>query len=223
MKLVLFDCDGTLVDSGDTIHQCMAQTFVDAGIASPTLDETRAIIGLSLDIAIARMLNCEVDASITALAQNYRQNFVTLRQSEGFNEPLYDGILPLLTTLSERDDVLLGVVTGKSQRGVRHVFHRHDIGDHFMIVKTADDCPSKPHPAMVLESCRETGMDVSSTIVIGDAIYDMQMAVSAGAVAAGVSWGYNSVPALRQAGAHHVLETPADLLWVLDKMDQINA
>ncbi|MBK3745796.1 HAD hydrolase-like protein, partial [Paraburkholderia aspalathi] len=144
MKLVLFDCDGTLVDSADSIHHCMEAVFVEAGFAAPDAAATRSIIGLSLNIAIAQLLQQPVDATVERMTQRYRENFASFRQKHDYTEPLYDGILPLLEALSSRDDIVLGIVTGKSQRGVRHVFERHSIGKHFMVVRTADDCPSKP-------------------------------------------------------------------------------
>lgn len=219
MKLVLFDCDGTLVDSGNFIHRCMAESFVDAGMTPPELAQTFSIIGLSLPLAIAQLLGREPDEQVDWLTARYKENFVRLRAAPDFAEPLYDGVLPLLSELGQKDDILLGLVTGKSQRGVRSVFERHGIGQHFLVVRTADDCPSKPHPAMVLESCAEMGVAPERTIVIGDAIYDMQMARSAGAMAAGVSWGYHGEQALLQAGAHHVLNTPHELHAIIDAMD----
>lgn len=221
MKLVLFDCDGTLVDSGDTIHHCMAASFIDAGLTPPDIAQTHSIIGLSLPIAIAQLLGREVDEQAHWLTQRYKENFVKYRQNPDFAEPLYDGILPLLTELGSRDDLVLGIVTGKSQRGVRSIFERHSIGHHFMVIRTADDCPSKPHPAMVLESCSEMGIELDRTIVIGDAIYDMQMARSAGALAIGVSWGYNDAAALLNAGAHHMLNKPEELHAILHEMDAL--
>ncbi|MBC2886697.1 HAD-IA family hydrolase [Ochrobactrum sp. CM-21-5] len=220
MKLVLFDCDGTLVDSGDFIHRCMAESFVDAGLQPPKIAQTHSIIGLSLPLAIAQILGREPDEQVQWLTQRYKENFVRLRQAPDFAEPLYDGILPLLTELGARGDLLLGIVTGKSQRGVRAVFERHDIGRHFVVIRTADDCPSKPHPAMVLESCSEMGVKPDRTIVIGDAIYDMQMARSAGAMAAGVSWGYHDKQALIDAGAHHVMNAPSDLFALLHGLEE---
>ncbi|KAB2738126.1 HAD-IA family hydrolase [Brucella anthropi] len=220
MKLVLFDCDGTLVDSGDFIHRCMATSFADAGLEPPGIEETHSIIGLSLHLAIAEILDREPDEQVHWLTQRYKENFVMLRQAPDFTEPLYDGIMPLLTELGARDDLLLGIVTGKSQRGVRSVFERHGIGHHFVVTRTADDCPSKPHPAMVLESCAEMGIEPSQTIVIGDAVYDMQMARAAAAMAVGVSWGYHNRQGLIESGAHHILDTPSELHALLQGMDE---
>lgn len=206
MKLALFDCDGTIVDSAAVIHTCMERTFEDFGVARPALSHTKSIIGLTLDIAIAQMLGRPVDPEIAAMTARYKEHFMLHRQNGGVLEPAYSGLLPLIAVLAARDDVILGVVTGKSRRGLEAILAHHGLSKLFFTTRTADDCPSKPHPAMVLECCAEAGVDPERTTVIGDAIYDMQMAVSAGARAVGVSWGYGPVEALRAAGAHHVVD-----------------
>jgi phosphoglycolate phosphatase len=97
------------------------------------------------------------------------------------------------------------MVTGKSRRGVEAVLGHHGLRQAFAIVRTADDCPSKPHPAMVLECCAETGIDPQATLVVGDTIFDIKMAVSAKAIPLGVGWGYHERQELIEAGAHRVL------------------
>jgi phosphoglycolate phosphatase len=205
MKLVLFDCDGTLVDSANVIHTCMERTFADFDFDRPPLEHTKSIIGLTLDIAIARMLDRPVDDEVAAMTGRYKEHFMLHRQNGGALEPVYDGITALIAELSERDDVILGVVTGKSRRGLNAILEHHQMTHSFFTTRTADDCPSKPHPAMVLECCTEAGIDADRTIVIGDAIYDMQMAASAGACGIGVSWGYAPVESLVTAGADHIV------------------
>ena len=111
-----------------------------------------------------------------------------------------------------REDIWLGAVTGKSRRGLETILEGHGLKPHFLFCRTADDCPSKPHPAMVTECCDEAGIAPRETIVIGDAIYDMQMAKAAGATAIGVAWGYAKADDLWKAGADAVVERPADLL-----------
>ena len=215
-KLVLFDCDGTLVDSAPLIHACMEQTFREAGHAVPQFESTKGVIGLSLDIAIARLLACEPDESVRAMTARYKLHFAGMRGEAEHLERLYDGINELIATLGKREDVILGMVTGKSRRGVESVFARHGFGEHFHVVRTADDCPSKPHPAMVLECCAATGIDPASTYVIGDAIFDMQMARAAGATAIGVDWGYASADALAEEGAHHIVSAAAMIAGLID-------
>ena len=214
-RLVLFDCDGTLVDSAAVIHGCMERAFAEAGLARPDLAATKSVIGLTLNLAIARILGCEPDAAIDALAERYKHHFHAMRGEADFREPLYPGVAGLIADLAKRDGILVGMVTGKSRRGVQAVFSTHGFGETFLVVRTAEDCPSKPHPAMVLECCAFAGVDPASTFVVGDAIYDMQMAKSAGARAIGVGWGYHEAEALFQSGAECVLAQPDDLLRLL--------
>jgi phosphoglycolate phosphatase len=202
MKLALFDCDGTLVDSGKLIHEVMARTFVHHGYERPHYDATRSIIGLTLDTAIARVLGVEeVTEHIQDMTRHYKEIYGPVRMEPGFQEPLYNGVADMIAALTARDDVLIGAVTGKSRKGLDLIRNTHGLDSTFFVSRTADDCPSKPHPAMVLECCAETGIDPADTIVIGDSIYDIMMAKSAGAKAIAVSWGYGEPDALLAAGA----------------------
>jgi phosphoglycolate phosphatase len=220
MRLVLFDCDGTLVDSAGLIHEVMARTFVEFGYARPDIALTKSIIGLTLDIAIARMQGKpHVDDEALAMTAHYKASYTGVRSEAGFQEPLFAGIADMMTRLEKDDDLILGAVTGKSRRGLDLIRASHGFEKTFFVSRTADDCPSKPHPGMVTECCSEAGIDAARTIVIGDAIYDMQMAKAAGAKAIGVSWGYATVPELVDAGADHILRTPADLIDWLEISD----
>ncbi|KQV81591.1 HAD-IA family hydrolase [Rhizobium sp. Root1220] len=213
MKLALFDCDGTLVDSAALIHAVMARTFVDFGHARPELSQTKSIIGLTLDIAIARMQGKpHVDDEAVAMTAHYKAIYPGVREEVGVDVPLFPGIEPLIEALASQDEILIGAVTGKSRRGLVHILEAHGLAPHFIVSRTADDCPSKPHPAMVTECCSETKMNPADTIVIGDAIYDMQMAKAAGATAVGVSWGYASINDLLAAGADDIAYHPTDIL-----------
>jgi phosphoglycolate phosphatase len=216
MKLALFDCDGTLVDSAGLIHEVMARTFEDFGLERISLDATKSIIGLTLDIAIARLMHQpHVDDRAQAMTAHYKKIYGSVRTEMNFREPLFDGIAPLIASLMTRDELLLGAVTGKSRRGLDQICASHGYEKTFFVSRTADDCPSKPHPAMVTECCAEAGIDAKDTVVIGDAIYDMQMAKSAGASAIGVAWGYASCPELIEAGADFIARTPHDILdWM---------
>ena len=212
MKLALFDCDGTLVDSGRLIHEVMVRTFEHHGHARPHYDATKSIIGLTLDTAIARIMGVEVDDHIRAMMQHYKDIYGPVRQEPGFQEPLYDGVAEMMATLAAREDVLIGAVTGKARKGLDLIRTAHGFETVFFVSRTADDCPSKPHPAMVLECCADAGIDPADTIVIGDSVYDMMMAKSAGARALGVSWGYGEADALAAAGADVIVHEVAHIL-----------
>lgn len=216
MKLVLFDCDGTLVDSAGLIHEVMSRTFDAFELRRPEAGATRSIIGLTLDIAIARLLGQpHVDDRATAMTTHYKAIFSSVRSERIFQEALFPGIAEMMQVLAARDELLIGAVTGKSRQGLRHIAATHGFDKLFFVSRTADDCPSKPHPAMVMECCVEAGVDPKDTIVIGDAIYDMQMAKAAGAGALGVAWGYASVAELVEAGADHIARVPADIIeWM---------
>jgi len=213
MKLVLFDCDGTLVDSAGLIHETMRRTFAQFAKPEPMFADTKSIIGLTLDIAIARMQGKEhADEEDVEMMAYYKSLFAVVRKDLDFKEPLFPGIRELIDEIGPRDNLLIGAVTGKSRRGLNLVMETHGFDRYFVVGRTADDCPSKPHPAMVTECCGETGMEPADTLVIGDAIYDMQMAKAAGAKAVGVSWGYASVDELKKAGADAVVHHPSEIL-----------
>ncbi len=206
MILVLFDCDGTLVDSQHVIADAMARTFDDHGLPAPALEDTRRIIGLSLPRAIGELLGEPDKAKAELMAATYKRHFLALRSAPDFHEPLYDGAGEAVRQLARQDEILIGMVTGKSRRGVETVLGHHGLREAFTIVRTADDCPSKPHPAMVLECCVETGVDPQATLVVGDTVFDMAMAAAAGSVPLGVGWGYHERQELVEAGARRVLD-----------------
>jgi phosphoglycolate phosphatase len=214
MKLVLFDCDGTLVDSASTIHETMRRTFLHFNKLEPPLSATKSIMGLTLDIAIARMDNKpHVDDEALAMMAYYKSLFTEVRQAADYREPpLFDGIRDVVERLAAQDAILIGAVTGKSRRGLDAILDVHGLRAHFIVSRTADDCPSKPHPAMVTECCDEMGVRPEQALVIGDAIYDMQMAKSAGAKAIGVSWGSASAEQLAATGADVVVHQAGELL-----------
>jgi phosphoglycolate phosphatase len=206
MILVLFDCDGTLVDSQHGIANAMARTFDDHGLPVPALEQTRRIVGLSLSGAIAELLGEPDMAKADQMAETYKRHFFALRSAPDFHEPLFGGAREAVRQLACQDEILIGMVTGKSRRGVEAVLARHGLREAFAIVRTADDCPSKPHPAMVLECCAEIGIDPEATLVVGDTVFDMAMAVAAKAIPLGVGWGYHEPQELMEAGAHQVLD-----------------
>lgn len=217
-KLVIFDCDGTLVDSQHMIVAAMHRAYADHDRAPPERERLLEIVGLSLPQAFSHLGQGERDFPVDSLVERYKAAFFALRQSPEFHEPLFPGARDTVEALAERPEVLLGIATGKSQRGVRAVLGRHGLMDRFVTVKTADDAPSKPHPAMVLDAMREAGVGAGDTVVVGDTAWDMAMARSAGAAGIGVSWGYHAVGALREAGAEAVVDHFADLVPALERL-----
>jgi phosphoglycolate phosphatase len=209
VKLIIFDIDGTLIDSAALLLAAQYATFERHGLAHPGDEAGLGIVGLSLEEAFLSLVG--PDCAAAELAQTYKDQFGVLRQRPELEDKLYPGIADVVLTLRARKDVRLGIATGKSMRGVSHLLDRHGWHDLFDIIRTADDCPSKPHPAMLLESMQAMGVGPEATMMIGDANFDMAMARSAGCHALGVAWGFQSVAALEQAGAHAIAEQVADI------------
>ncbi|PCJ71594.1 MAG: haloacid dehalogenase [Rhodobiaceae bacterium] len=211
-KLVVFDCDGTLVDSQHMIVAAMDRAFDVHSLPKLPRAQVLSIVGLSLQEAITALLPEENAATITLVQESYRQAFFHLREDPSLHEPLFPGAREALTALAERDDILLGVATGKSRRGLRSILELHDLKGMFATLQTADDHPSKPHPAMLLQAMTETGVAAGDTVIIGDTSFDMVMGVEAGVRPIGVSWGYHKSYELTEHGAVHVLEQFDELI-----------
>jgi phosphoglycolate phosphatase len=222
LKLVIFDCDGTLVDSQHMILRAMRETYAGHGIEPPARETLLSVVGLSLPQMFAKLGNGATGFPVASLCDGYRASFQAMRAAQMDHlEPLFPGAAEAVTALARRRDVLLGIATGKSQRGVRAVLARHGLLDHFITIKTADDAPSKPDPGMVLDAMREAGASPKDTVVVGDTVYDIAMARAAGAAAIGVARGYHPGTALGEAGAVAVLdrfdalEPELDKFWTL--------
>ncbi|MBJ3778213.1 HAD-IA family hydrolase [Acuticoccus mangrovi] len=209
-RLVLFDCDGTLVDSAAVIIGAMRAAFERHDLAPPTTAEIRGIIGLSLPIAISNLCAKHPDAPVEAITAAYRIAYRDTTAREAAQEPLFPGTVDALAKIND-DDTLLGVVTGKSRAGLSRVLAAHGLADQFVVSFTADDAASKPSPEMVEKAIAETGADVARTAVIGDTTFDIEMAVNAGVHPIGVAWGYHAPDRLTAAGAKAIAGTMADL------------
>ena len=213
-KLALFDCDGTLVDSQHNIILCMDTAFQRAGLAPPPRAATKAIVGLSLLPAMQVLVPEGPHDLHGQLAEDYKSAFQQRRGQGLVEEPLFEGIAAALDAL-EAEGWLLGVATGKSDRGLDLCLRHHGLRDRFITLQTADRHPSKPHPSMIEQAMAEAGAAPDTTVMIGDTSFDMAMGVAAGARSLGVSWGYHPVQELWDAGAYHVADHPDGLLEAL--------
>jgi phosphoglycolate phosphatase len=213
-RLAIFDCDGTLVDSGATIYAALKASMEQNGYEVPPVSVSRRVIGLSLTESMAALLPQASAEQQRQLAEDYRRAFMGLRTAGQVDEPLFDGVLELLDAL-EADRWLLAVATGKSDRGLKHCLEQHDIHARFVSLQTADRHPSKPHPSMVEKAIADAGAAPQTTIVVGDTSFDMAMAVAAGAVGVGAAWGYHEAEELIEAGAVAVAEQPLDVLDIV--------
>jgi phosphoglycolate phosphatase len=210
-RLIVFDFDGTLVDSQGAILAAMAQAFAARGLAAPVPEAVRRIVGLKLETAVARLLPDPADeATARRIAESYRGAYFARRQRPDDAEPLFPGVLTGLRAL-DAPPACLGIATGKSRRGLLACLERHGIRQHFVTLQTAEDGPSKPHPEILHLAMAEVGAEPGETVLIGDTTYDMEMAGNAGVAAVGVAWGYHGVAELRASGAERIVERFADL------------
>jgi phosphoglycolate phosphatase len=215
-RLAIFDCDGTLVDSGATIVRAVAETFDQHGLAVPSPRECRRVIGLSLGEAMRSLVPEASSDDNALLTESYKANFFRARLEGRVEEPVFEGIAELLDAL-ETDGWLLAVATGKSDRGLGHCLHCHGWSDRFISLQTGERHPSKPHPSMALQAMADAGAAPETTVVIGDTSYDMGMALASGATGIGAGWGYHDENELLAAGAIAVAMEPGEVLGVLRK------
>lgn len=205
LRLVVFDFDGTLVDSQHGIAAAMAEAFAAHGLAPPQAEAVRGVIGLTLESAVARLLPDPRDlAGARRIADAYREAF-HLRRHGGPEESLFPGAREAIASL-DRSGILLGIATGKGRRGLTAALDRLGLAEAFVTLQTVDDAPGKPHPEMLRRAMAEAGAEPWETAVIGDTTYDMEMAANAKVAAFGVAWGYHAPAALTEAGAAAIVE-----------------
>lgn len=211
MRLAIFDCDGTLVDSQANICRAMDMAFSAEGLGHPDHHRVRRIVGLSLVEAMRVMLPEAEPAFHVVLADHYKNAFHELRGNGTLqHEPLYDGLPELLDRL-EQANWMFAVATGKSDRGLDLCLTHHGIKHRFVSLQTADRHPSKPHPSMIYQALADAGVDAHGAVMIGDTSYDMEMGVAASVRAIGVDWGYHDASELQSAGAESIAYTMDEL------------
>lgn len=218
LKLAIWDMDGTIIDSRETIHNVMVETFHRAALTPPEYDATRRIVGLSLHEGCAQLAPGASADDIEHLVVTYREEWVRARGKPGFSQPLYDGAVETLEALRD-NGWLIAMATGKTHRGIRSLFEQHPLEHFFDTIWCADDGPSKPHPFMVEQAMGALGTEPRQSLMIGDAIHDISMGRAAGVYTHGVSWGFGEAHELEGAGAHevhHEFATLRDSLLAFD-------
>ncbi|CAK0761447.1 phosphoglycolate phosphatase [Gammaproteobacteria bacterium] len=196
-QLLVFDWDGTLMDSITRIVACMRQAFGECGLPSPGNETIHQVIGLGLDEAIAALAPELQAATRQRIAQYYRRHY---RAPEGIPTPLHEGADSVLSTLRGAG-YHLAIATGKGRRGLDRALIHSGLDKYFDASRCADESPSKPHPAMLESLMLELHCPPQATLMIGDSEYDMQMAMHAGADALAVCHGVHDEFRLRGAGA----------------------
>jgi phosphoglycolate phosphatase len=207
--LIVFDWDGTLFDSTALIVDCIQAACRDLGAPVPDRQQSREVIGLSLDLALRQASPGLADALYPQLCDRYRHHYFR----DHHEVTLFDGVPELLRQLRSRHH-WLAVATGKSRRGLDEALQISGLRPLFDATRTADETASKPNPLMLIELMREFGTDAERTLMIGDTTHDLQLAANAGVDSLAVTYGAHEAEVLLCAHspkgvAHTVLELQA--------------
>lgn len=221
--LIIYDVDGTLVDSQASIVHAMSAAFASCGLVAPARADILGIVGRSLAEAVHDLAPTLDEPTNARVVEAYRGVAISLREAGQLKAPLYAGAGSHVRKMARIGPAVLGIATGKARRGVNHMFAEHDLGGIFTTIQTADIHPSKPSPAMLEAACAETGIPPDNSIMIGDTSFDMEMARSAGLTAIGVTWGYHSRGRLQGAGAEHLVNDFDELEQVLAGMAEMRS
>ena len=192
-KLVVFDWDGTLMDSEAQITQSLANVIAELSLVERNNHELRNVVGLGLPEAIRQLYPDEDETLVETFADRYRHHFLAGNQNPSV---LFEGAMDVIRRL-HADDYLLAVATGKSRRGLDRSISETQSGDYFHITRCADETHSKPHPQMLYEIMAVLDVAPEETVMIGDTEYDLQMAAEAGTASFGVTYGVHAVERLQ--------------------------
>ena len=209
-KFIIFDWDGTLMDSADKIVSCMQEAAKLEGLAQPAADEVKNIIGISLIPAIQQLFAVN-EMLAKRLADNYKREFI---RQEHKATPLFDGVLPLLTKLQQQERPL-AVATGKARVGLQRAWSQTDTEHFFRFSRCADEAKSKPDPDMLLQLLAQIGLSVDDAVMIGDTSHDMAMAEAINMDRIAVSYGAHKIPQLEKHRPTEIVHSVTELEGVL--------
>lgn len=209
-ELIVFDWDGTLMDSAGAIAHCVQAAAVDLGLAPPDEQRARHIIGLGLVEALRHALPDLPEARYEELVERYRHHYL----ARDHELTLFAGAESLVRGLAG-SGCWLGVATGKSRRGLERALETSGLGELFHATRCADECHSKPHPQMLEELMLEFAVAPAQTLMIGDTTHDLLMAQNAGVDAVAVSYGAHPRVDLEALAARYCADSIDDLaLWL---------
>jgi phosphoglycolate phosphatase len=209
VKLIIFDFDGTLVDSRSLILESHRTVFSEFRLPLPSPADSLALVGKSLNVILTQLAGPM--APIREMVRAYDLLLPQLRADPAFAEKPFDGVAELLSELSSAPDITLGIATGHRSDTVAPALEALQWSSYFQTIQAADMAPSKPHPAMLLQALAATGVTPDNAIFVGDTTFDMEMAKAARLRSIGVGWGYHHADRLTAAGAHRVAQAIDEL------------
>ncbi len=209
-ELLVFDWDGTLMDSAGAIIASIQASCRDLGLPVPERERASHVIGLGLKDALSYAVPELPPADYGKLAERYRHHFL----ARDPDIELFPGMREMLAALKQKGHVL-AVATGKSRVGLERVLDATKLKQYFDSSRCADETHSKPHPAMLQELMQELQIEPGATLMIGDTAHDLQMALNAGVPALAVSYGAHPRDSLTALNPLGCVDTPQELLpWL---------
>ena len=218
MRLVVFDCDGTLVDSQQSIVKATEEALAAFNLPPPERERILRAVGLPVEAAMRRHAPQVNEETLADISHKFRNIYNELNQQDDRGQVMFDGMRELIGALAQEQDTLLGIVTMKSRRGLHRVVDAYDIRGAFKTLKSADDGPGKPAPDLLLAAMDECAMTPAQTVMVGDTGFDMLMAKAAKAHAVGVAWGYQDIDEMEEGGADVIAHTPQELAAILERL-----
>jgi phosphoglycolate phosphatase len=209
-ELIVFDWDGTLMDSAGAIVACIQAAAVDMGFPAPSEERSRHVIGLGLHEALRYALPELEEGGHAAMADRYRHHYL----SQDHELKLFEGAADMVRDLAA-EGYLLAVATGKSRKGLDRALEVSGLGDCFHATRCADECHSKPHPQMLEELMDELAVPPRLTLMIGDTTHDLEMAGNAGVAALAVAYGAHERTVLEGLAPLHCADSMSELaVWL---------
>lgn len=216
MRLVIFDLDGTLIDSVALIVETVTKAFTEVNEPVPDERAIRAISGITATEAMGILVPGASPERIATIMESYRAHY---RSNAGVaREPMFKGALEALDRLQADPATILAVATGKGYNGAVTLLERHGIIGRFNSIQTPDNNRGKPDPQMIHTAMARAGASQAQAVMIGDTVHDMRMARAARVGAVGVTWGYHEKAELLAEGADIVIDDFADLDGAIDRL-----
>ena len=211
-RLIVFDWDGTIIDSASTIAECIRQAAADVGLPVPSKEQASHVIGLGLQDALRHAVPSLAPERIPEFVERYREHF---RASEHTMD-LFGGMRELLASLHRNRT--LGIATGKSRRGLDRALDATGLRPYFRASRCADETHPKPHPAMLLELMEELDVAADVALMIGDTTHDLEMARAAGVDALAVTYGAHAEQGLRSCQPRACVASVTELeRWLIEQ------
>jgi len=210
-KLILFDYDGTIVDSAKMIVKGAIEAFRMCGLPDPDPSKVRENIGKPLGTALDAYAPKGYEVNPEMINNEYRKWYEEQGRLGLQDEPLYPGMFKLINDLKNHKEFNIGVATNKSRIALNNGLNKHNLNEIFDITLTMEEAKPKPDPDMAIQAMSKLNIEKKSTVIVGDTINDIGLGVNAGINSIGVAWGYNSIEMLKNEGADFIVKDSKEL------------